>query len=68
MDPVTISSLLTNISSIVTAAVGWMQSAATAIAGNPVALLFILLPLMGVGIGLFKRIINSSDVCRDASI
>lgn len=46
------------ISDIVTAAVGWMGEAATAITGNPLALLFILLPLMGAGIGLFRRIIN----------
>ena len=52
------ASILTDIGSIVTAAVGWMQTAATAITGNPLALTFILLPLMGVGIGLFKRIIN----------
>ena len=52
------SALLTDISSIVTAAVGWMGTAATAIASNDIALLFILLPLMGTGIGLFKRIIN----------
>lgn len=49
---------LTAIGDIVTAAVGWMGDAATAITGNPLALLFILIPLMGVGIGLFKRIIN----------
>ena len=55
---VSVGSILTDIGSIVTAAVGWMQSAATAITGNPLALTFILLPLMGVGIGLFKRIIN----------
>ena len=58
METVTIASLLTSIGSIVTAAVGWMQSAGSAIAANPLALLFILLPLMGAGIGLFKRIIN----------
>lgn len=58
METVTIATLLTSIGSIVTAAVSWMQSAATAIAGNPLALMFILLPLMGVGIGLFRRILN----------
>lgn len=58
METVTIATLLTSIGSIVTAAVGWMQQAGTAIAANPLALLFILLPLMGAGIGLFKRIIN----------
>ena len=57
-DPITISTLLTSIGSIVSSAVTWMTTAATAIAGNSIALLFILLPLMGVGIGLFKRIIN----------
>lgn len=58
METVTIATLLTSVGSIVTAAVGWMQQAGTAIAANPLALLFILLPLMGAGIGLFKRIIN----------
>lgn len=58
METVTIATLLQSIGSIVTAAVDWMGSAATAIAGNPLALLFILLPLMGVGIGLFRRILN----------
>lgn len=52
------ASYISTIGDIVTAAVGWMGDAATAITGNPLALLFILLPLMGVGIGLFKRIIN----------
>lgn len=58
METITIASLLTNIGSIVTSAVSWMQTAGSAIAANPLALLFILLPLMGAGIGLFKRIIN----------
>jgi len=58
METVTIATLLTSISSIVTAAVGWMQTAATAIAANPLALLFILLPMLGVGISLFARIIH----------
>lgn len=58
METVTIATLLTSISSIVTAAVGWMQTAATAITANPLALLFILLPMLGVGISLFGRIIH----------
>lgn len=58
METVTIATLLTSIGSIVTAAVGWMQQAGAAIAANPLALLFILLPLMGAGIGLFSRIIH----------
>lgn len=46
------------ISDIVTEAVGWMETTATAISSNSLALLFILLPLMGAGIGLFKRILS----------
>lgn len=58
METVTIASLLSTIGDIVDAAVDWMAAAGTAIAANPLALLFILLPLMGAGIGLFRRIIN----------
>lgn len=58
METVTVATILTSIGSIVTAAVGWMQTAGNAIAANPLALTFILLPLMGAGIGLFRRIIN----------
>lgn len=52
------ATLISAITDIATAAVGWMQSAGTAIAANPLALLFILLPMMGAGIGLFRRIIH----------
>lgn len=52
------AAIIANITSIVTEAVTWMSAAGTAIVGNPLALLFILLPLMGAGIGLFKRIIH----------
>lgn len=52
------AAIIADITSIVSAAVGWMAEAGTAIVGNPLALTFILLPLMGAGIGLFRRIIN----------
>lgn len=58
METITLASLLTDIGSIVTASVSWLQTAATAIASNPIALLFILLPMLGVGISLFGRIIH----------
>lgn len=49
---------LGNIGDIVSAAVGWMATAADAIVANPLALMFILLPMLGVGISLFARIIH----------
>lgn len=61
MEPVsTMSTLLTNIGSIVTSAVGWMQSFITAITatGSEILLLAILLPFVGLGIGLLKRLLS----------
>ena len=52
------AAIISNITDIITAAVGWMGTAGTAIVNNDLALLFILLPLMGAGIGLFRRIIH----------
>lgn len=54
----TLATLLTDVGSIFTAAVGWVSTTAGAIEGEPLLLVFILLPLAGVGIGMFKRLLN----------
>lgn len=58
MDSVTVSSLVGNAGDIVTAALGWVSSTVTTVVGNPLILLFVILPLVGLGIGLFRRLIN----------
>lgn len=61
MEPTsTMASLLTNIGSIVTSAVGWLQTFITTITatGNEILLLAILLPFVGLGIGLLKRLLS----------
>ena len=54
------AALLTAAGSIVTSAVGWMGTFLGTItaAGNEVLLLFVLLPLVGLGVGLVKRMIR----------
>lgn len=53
MEPVSVmASLLSSIGSIITAAVGWMQTVLTTITatGNELILLAFLLPFIGLGI------------------
>lgn len=54
------ATLVAKIGDVFTAAVGWVGEVAETIttAGNEIILLFVLLPLVGLGIGLFRRLIN----------
>ena len=52
------SAILTDIGSIVTSAITWMTSFATFVTGNPLVLVFVLIPLVGLGIGLFRRLLS----------
>ena len=55
---VTMSGILDAVSSAFNAAIGWVGSVANTIANNPILLLFCVLPLVGLGIGIFRRLIN----------
>lgn len=52
-------SLISNISSLVTAGVGWVGEFVTKITGTPLLLLFVVTPFVGLGIGLIRRIIHT---------
>lgn len=43
---------------IFTAAIGWVSTVGSTIVANPVLLTFTALPLCGIGIGFFRRLIN----------
>lgn len=61
MEPVSVlSSILSAVSSVVTSAITWMGSFLSTITatGNEILLLFIILPLVGLGIGLIRRMIR----------
>ena len=55
---ITLSGLLTDIGSIFTSAIGWVGSVASEVAGEPTLLLWFLLPLVGLGVGMFKRLVR----------
>lgn len=63
MDPTPVtgmSAIVTNITSLVTAAVDWVSSFLGMIttSGNELLLVVFLLPIVGVGIGLLRRLVK----------
>lgn len=54
----TIATLMSNAGEIVTAGLGWIGNVVMTVTGNPLILLFVILPLVGLGVGLFRRLIN----------
>ena len=52
--------LLTSVGSVFTAAIGWVGDVADVIASNPILLLSCVgVPLCGIGIGMFKRLLSA---------
>ena len=52
------SAILTEIGLVVTAAAGWASDVGTTIVGTPILMVGCCVPLVGLGIGLFKRLFN----------
>ena len=56
----TVATLLTSIGSVFTAVIGWVGDVASTIAGQPILLLACVgIPLCGLGVGLFKRLLRA---------
>ena len=55
---VTMADFITAVTSWFTAAVGFVTTVGTTIMGSPILLAFVSLPVVGLGVGLFKRLIN----------
>lgn len=54
------ASLLTAVTDVFTAAVGWCATVGTTITSTPVLLLFAVgVPLCGLGVGMFKRLLST---------
>ncbi|WP_368044132.1 hypothetical protein [Intestinimonas massiliensis (ex Afouda et al. 2020)] len=52
--------LLAAVTSVFTSAVGWVGTVATTITEEPVLLLFcVAVPLCGLGVGMFSRLLHS---------
>lgn len=56
----TLADVITAISAVVTATVGWISDYMGAItaSGNELLLVFFAIPLVGMGIGAIKRLVN----------
>lgn len=54
------STLLTSVTTVFTSAVGWVSTVASTIADTDVLLLFcVAVPLCGLGVGMFKRLLSA---------
>ena len=57
---VTVATLLTSVGSVFTKVIGWVGDVASTIAGEPILLLACVgIPLCGLGVGLFKRLLSA---------
>ena len=57
---VTIATLLTSVGSVFTKVIGWVGDVASTIAGEPIMLLACVgIPLCGLGVGMFKRLLSA---------
>ncbi|MEG1758578.1 MAG: hypothetical protein RR235_09010 [Oscillospiraceae bacterium] len=52
------AAIITSITDVFIAAVGWVGTVASTVTGTPVLLLFAVVPLVGLGVGLFRRLLN----------
>lgn len=56
----TMTEIISAITSIFTAAIGWVGTVASTIAAQPILLLACVgVPLCGLGVGLFKRLLSA---------
>lgn len=58
MEVVTMATILENITSVVTSAISWVTSFVDLITGQPLLLLFVIVALVGLGVGLISRLIH----------
>ena len=55
---VTIATLMSTVGDIFTEAMSWAAAVGSTIVSTPVLLMFVVIPLVGLGVGLFKRLLN----------
>lgn len=55
---VTLATILSNIGSVFTSAMEWAAAVGTAVTGNPLLLVGVVMGFVGVGVGLFRRLLR----------
>lgn len=53
-----VTTITSNVTSIVTAAAGWIETYVGVIMDNPLILTFVVLSIVGMGVGLIRRMIR----------
>lgn len=56
--PMTLASFISAVGDMFTAAVGWLSQVGTAIASDGVLTAFIAVSLVGLGVGLYRRLLS----------
>lgn len=54
----TITTIISTITEIFTAAIGWVGTVAETVSGNPLLLFGVVIGFVGLGVGLFKRLLH----------
>lgn len=54
----TMATLLSTITDVFTAAIGWVGTVAETVAANPLLLVGVVIGFIGLGIGLFSRLLR----------
>lgn len=58
MEVTALGSFLANATEVFGEAIDWVGTVGSTIIGSPILTAFVAIPLVGVGVGLFKRMIN----------
>ena len=51
--------IISAVGDLFTAAIGWVGTVGSTVVSTPILLIFTTLPLVGLGVGLFKRLISN---------
>lgn len=55
---VTIDTIISAVTSLVTAAAGWLTAIATSVSGSPLLLFFVVSGFVGIAVGLLMRFVR----------
>lgn len=50
--------IIGSVTSVFTAAIGWVGTVANTVTEQPILLMFAVIPAVGLGVGLFKRLLS----------
>lgn len=58
METLTMATVLSTITEVFTASLGWMGTIAETVASNPLLLIGVVISFIGIGVSLFRRLLH----------